>query len=774
MSQQGNRYYEFGEFRLDAHKRALLKNSEPIRLTPKVFEVLLVLVENSGRILDKDELMKRVWEGTIVEEANLKNSISTLRKALGDERGASQYIQTLPKRGYKFIAPVIALPDEEETYLLEKRTTTEIAIDTNGEDHEITAVEGNRPHLEADVREWLPADEGGQGYPRREVTKNAIASETPAPKLLTGKVSFLGWVRRRPFAVAVGMGVLLMVAMAIAIGLYKWVNAGKARPSFVFEKMKVNRLTNVGNGAASISPDGKYIAYLQHGTPHDGLWVRQTATDSAVKLLSPTGQTWGLSFSRDSNYVYYNFSDEEHRGGALYKIPALGGPPKLVMEGMGGGVRFSPDGRRMVFNRMNQEVGRMELVTAGADGGDERVILLANSNCKLRWSDWSPDGKRIALSWVNNAADGQAAWQVVELPAEGGEVNPITPPQKEPILSLTWLPDGSGLIIAANDRDMGLPQLWHLSYPGGQVSRITNDSSSYISATITADEETILAQRYAGSNNLWIADTGDPNRLHKVTADSAGYDDLAWTPDGRILHSEGDVGKSNLWVMNADGTGHERLTEGQNWNRWPAMSSDGRFIVYTSRRSGQRQIWRMDSDRRNAKQLTDMPEGCSQPKITPDDRFVLYRTERPLQGWTLMKIPVDGGESVKFAEKVGEFVISPDGKQLAYETFDEQKRRFVIAIKPLDGGEPIKVLDYPDFPIDRIEQWAKDGLLCIGNSGLQIILIPVDGQRPRPLSAFKSGERIFSFVWSADGRRLVLSLGATTAETLAITDFKAR
>src|SRR5687767_8748561 len=140
MSKHQNRFYEFGEFRLDAHKRVLLKKGEPVHLTHKVFEVLLVLIENSGRVLDKDELINRVWEETIVEEANLKNSISTLRKALGDERGASHYIQTLPKRGYKFIAPVIALPDEDETYLVEKHTTTEIVIDAVSEDGSLAKV----------------------------------------------------------------------------------------------------------------------------------------------------------------------------------------------------------------------------------------------------------------------------------------------------------------------------------------------------------------------------------------------------------------------------------------------------------------------------------------------------------------------------------------------------------------------------------------------------------------------------------------------------------
>lgn len=226
--------------------------------------------------------------------------------------------------------------------------------------------------------------------------------------------------------------------------------------------------------------------------------------------------------------------------------------------------------------------------------------------------------------------------------------------------------------------------------------------------------------------------------------------------------------------MNADGTGHAQFTEGPGRHRWPAMSLDGRFIVYTSRRSGQRQIWRMDSDGRNAKQLTDLPEGADYPRITPDSQFVLYRTEPPTHSGTLIKIPAAGGESVMIADKAGQFVISPGGKRVAYQSYDEQKKRYVIIVKPMDGAEPARVFDYPDSPIYRIEQWTKDGLLCIKNDSTQIILVPIDGHPPRQLTDFKTGERIFSFALSADGRRMVLCVGIATAETLKITDFKAR
>jgi DNA-binding winged helix-turn-helix (wHTH) protein/TolB-like protein/Flp pilus assembly protein TadD len=98
--------YEFGPFQLDPTEGLLLREGTPVPLMPKTFEVLRVLVENRGRLLQKDELMKLVWPESFVEEGNLSHHVFTLRKALGEEKGLAEYIETVPKRGYRFIAPV--------------------------------------------------------------------------------------------------------------------------------------------------------------------------------------------------------------------------------------------------------------------------------------------------------------------------------------------------------------------------------------------------------------------------------------------------------------------------------------------------------------------------------------------------------------------------------------------------------------------------------------------------------------------------------------------
>jgi DNA-binding winged helix-turn-helix (wHTH) protein/TolB-like protein/Flp pilus assembly protein TadD len=104
VSQQDNHSYEFGRFRLKTAERVLLREGELVPLTPKVFDILVTLVEHGGQVVAKDDLMKRVWPNTFVEEGNLTQNISLLRKALGETPGGIQFIETVPRRGYRFVA----------------------------------------------------------------------------------------------------------------------------------------------------------------------------------------------------------------------------------------------------------------------------------------------------------------------------------------------------------------------------------------------------------------------------------------------------------------------------------------------------------------------------------------------------------------------------------------------------------------------------------------------------------------------------------------------
>jgi DNA-binding winged helix-turn-helix (wHTH) protein/TolB-like protein/Tfp pilus assembly protein PilF len=106
MAEQTANFYEFGRFRLKSDERVLLRGDELVPLTPKAFDILLTLLENDGRIVQKDDLMKKVWPNTFVEEGNLTQNVSLLRKALGESANGPQFIETVPRRGYRFVAAV--------------------------------------------------------------------------------------------------------------------------------------------------------------------------------------------------------------------------------------------------------------------------------------------------------------------------------------------------------------------------------------------------------------------------------------------------------------------------------------------------------------------------------------------------------------------------------------------------------------------------------------------------------------------------------------------
>src|ERR1700758_928343 len=109
--QKPKQLYEFAGFRVDAEKELLLRRDEPVPLTPKTFQILLVLVRHSKEVVTKDELMKQVWPDTFVEEANLSRNIFLLRKALGESPQDHQYIVTVPGRGYRFAEEVRLVSD---------------------------------------------------------------------------------------------------------------------------------------------------------------------------------------------------------------------------------------------------------------------------------------------------------------------------------------------------------------------------------------------------------------------------------------------------------------------------------------------------------------------------------------------------------------------------------------------------------------------------------------------------------------------------------------
>src|SRR5271169_4354065 len=129
MALETNQLYEFGPFRADGLRRLLFRDGQPVPLTSKAFDTLLVLILNRSRVLEKEELLKTIWPNSFVEEANLAQNVSALRKALGEIPGEHRYIATIPGRGYRFVADVTQVGAAETEVTLERRTTAELVAE---------------------------------------------------------------------------------------------------------------------------------------------------------------------------------------------------------------------------------------------------------------------------------------------------------------------------------------------------------------------------------------------------------------------------------------------------------------------------------------------------------------------------------------------------------------------------------------------------------------------------------------------------------------------
>ena len=145
MGQQDNHSYEFGRFRLNVAERVLLRDGEAVPLTPKVFDILVALVENGGQIVSKDDLMKRVWPNVFVEEGNLTQNISLLRKALGETPGGAQFIETVPRRGYRFAADVSHAGNGAHESAIETRIASSPSVSIHNTNSQLAGIRRRTP-----------------------------------------------------------------------------------------------------------------------------------------------------------------------------------------------------------------------------------------------------------------------------------------------------------------------------------------------------------------------------------------------------------------------------------------------------------------------------------------------------------------------------------------------------------------------------------------------------------------------------------------------------
>jgi eukaryotic-like serine/threonine-protein kinase len=575
------------------------------------------------------------------------------------------------------------------------------------------------------------------------------------------------------------------VIIAAGLGLYKYINGSGTTKPAPFQDMKIEKLTFNGKATqAVISPDGRQVVYVIDDGGRRSLWLRQVATGSDVQLTAPEEVFYfSLTISPDGNFLYYAYGGMSIQNRVLYRMPVLGGSPRKVVDDIGSPIGFSPDGKQIAFVRsrlrggMRSGVrggiieGESTLIIANADGTEERKIATRQGgpnrfgNFFFGGVVWSPDGKRIAA--VARATDSAGSFQtVIEVPVEGGSERLLTSQRWYQIQRLAWLSDGSGLLMPAAEKasDSRTRQVWHLSYPGGEARKITNDLNNYAGISLNADSSVLVTVQENQATDIWVAPDGDAGRATRFTSVSSnldGLDGVRWTPDGKIVFNSTAGGREGIWIMEADGKNRKQLTTDETVDYGPSVSTDGRYVVFTSERTGAPAGWRMDIDGSNPKKLIGFGGQAG-------DGWVVYGDKG-----SLWKAPIDGGEPVQLSEeRLVRCAASHDGKMVAcsLETPGSPAR---LAILPIEGGAPAKIFD-AKFQLPARMRWTPDGraVTYIGRQdGLADIWSQsIDGGEPKRITNFKADE-IFSFDWSRDNR-LAISKGTSMSDVVLIRNAK--
>ncbi len=732
MSQSDNKLYEFGEYRLDLSERMLWRGEELLTLPPKVFDTLSILVKTEGRIVSKSELMEAIWSDAFVEESNLSQNIYTLRRTLGVDEAGRQFIETVPRRGYRFAVPVTLLePVQKQT-------------------------------------------------PSANTPSQSITADSPEANQ-NGEQRFV-----RSYALLTVLA--LLVLATIGFGGYWLINRRNTNhePAVApIEQIRFERLTNSGDVISpTISPNGELLAYVRHEADGESVWVKQITSGSAVQTLpsSPKGYQ-SIAFTPDGKYLLFR---EAADPAGIYQTSVFGGALKKVADNVWSDFSISPEGKQVAFIRREPRRNAYLLIIFNIDGSGERELSARQMPLDYRGTApaWSPDGSSLIVA---GGAQQQVLPKLILIDRASGKESELSTPNWRSITRVLWSGNGKHLIIAARAANEATSQLWILSYPSGELRRLTNDIEAYFWISLSADGRMLVTRQQRIISHLWLMTGTDVKTAHQLTLGERnldGYVGLAWTPQGRIIFSLFGGKNTDLFAMDQDGQNRVQLTvnAGQD-NTDPVVSNDGRYVVFTSNRTGSSQIWRMDVDGQNQKQLTfgEQKQRAHSAALSPDGRevFFIKLGNGPAAVW---KTSIEGGAPVQVSRLTNASVenflaISPDGKWLAYRhlaaqreatTADEQRTK--IGVIPTDGnGEP-KLFD---LQMRRpMVQWTVDSkgfYFADGRFNASILWKQsLDGGEPEKVSEFP--DRIFNFAWSCDEKHLVVSRGRQQGDAILVTN----
>ena len=538
MTQKTRHLYEFGPFSLDPDECLLLLDGKPVPLAPKAFEALLTLVESAGHLVDKDDLMRRLWPDSFVEEGNLAKHVSLLRKVLSEATDGREYIETIPKRGYRFAV---------------------------------------------DVREV--SDPAGNSQTQTQPTANPIGER-----------------RTKKWRALAAGGVVVVLLGTIAVLWFGRVRTPSRQPppELQLRELTNNSYENrVLTGA--ISPDGKYLAYSDaKGMRLQVVATGETRVIPQPEELKGKQIDWevvGTWFPDGSRFLanahppaaFGNYSEDRWNStGSMWMVSILGGAPHKLRDSAVA-YSVSPDGSLVGFGTNAGRVGNREIWLMGPNGEQARKLFQTDEESSIAGLSWSSDGKRV----LYKRSDPSGA-TLLSRDLEGGPpVAVLGPREMKQVNDFFWLPDGRLLYLVPEPESLegSLCNFWempldqHTGQPIAKPRRLTNWAGFCMSSTsTTADGKTLAFLKSAGKETAFLAELAAAGtrilepRHFPLTESSEGVVD--WTSDSKAIFFISDrSGHRGIYRQALDQDIAEPVvTEG--YGRNPRVTPDGKNIVY--------------------------------------------------------------------------------------------------------------------------------------------------------------------------------------------------
>jgi len=549
-----------------------------------------------------------------------------------------------------------------------------------------------------------------------------------------------------------------------------------------FGAMEITRLAAIaGLDSAAMSPDGRHLAYATTQTGRSRLIVRQLATGRDLEVVPlQVGEILDVAFSPDGSYVFY-----ERYGNTvpmtLFQVASLGGAPRRIATLALHRWAISPDGNQIAASTGDKGID--SLIVLNVDGTARRTVTTLKAGESLWTVAWSPDGQRIVGSVDRPTPGGRRGDRLVAFSVKDGSEQALGSTVWSALTDVNWLPDGSGLVVAAQGLDQDTFQLWWVSWPDGASRRITNDANHYYDATVSADSKSIAAVNTRETANMWIAPMTDLQAATRVDGEDA--EDFVAMRDGSLLfrRRERDGRHRNLWALAPDGSPPRRLTPARLDTGLPYAAASANVMVFVRYGdAGARTLWRMDLDGGG---LAEIPGGGNKEvrAVSPDGLTVYFTRVVPRDqpnDSALYRMPVAGGPEEKAAanDSATRARLSHDGKYSFRFPAERDTRpgapdrREIVSA---DTGRVIRTIESPE----RFEnlQWAPSGealtFIRTIDGVANIWRIPIDGRPAQQITRFVAGQLDDDYGWLGDGSRLVFRRREQTpSEVLLIRHFR--